>query len=321
MNDSAFHGFRFCALTWLALTLTACTNVPNADYASALKKSLGDDVKDYQVLSYPTNAFGVGTVFNPQQLGQPVSNGDQLCGTWKCLGAPGEVMPPDPVAALNVIVRGTNYAELGEGGSVKLDTNSASDYAVKVALPKIYQLLNLGGSVDYGSVTRVELEFGKATKRYLSKPDFIAYLNDAGSSTPTKRSLQNAFAQGALVVVVADVLIDSMKATVTTSKDVASQLDAKLGALASPVLSDAQAGFRVTKKDSATYVIESLQPVVALRLLRAQPAAGLLGTEITWNDWAMVTGPTDPPPVNSADRTTSVDTNRVARIAPEPRRQ
>jgi hypothetical protein len=97
-----------------------------------------------------------------------------------------------------------------------------------------------------------------------------------------------------LVVVVADVLIDSIKATVTASKELAPQVDAKLGGLPSKVFSDAEASFKVTKKDDTTYVIESLGPVVALRLLKTQPGAGLLGAETTWNDWAVVTGPTGP---------------------------
>lgn len=58
--------------------------------------------------------------------------------------------------------------------------------------------------------------------------------------------------------------------------------------------SDAEASFKVTKTDDATYVIESLGPVVALRLLKAQPGAGLLGAENNWNDWIPVTGPTGP---------------------------
>lgn len=282
------------AIAGVAAILAACPNTHNADYISALKKGLGDDVKHYQALSYPTNSFGVATVFSAPKPGEPVSNDDFLCATWKCLGAPGDVIPIDPVAALNVMVRGTNYAEVGYGGPVKLDTNSASDYAFKVALPKIQEILKLGAGADYASTTKVELEFGKATKRYLSKPDFIAYLNNASNTTPTKAKLQEAFAQGALVVVVADVLLDSMKATITTSKEVASQLDGKLGGLPSKEFSDAETSFRVTKRDSATYVIESLGPVVALRLLKAQPGAGLLGAEMTWNDWAVVTGPTGP---------------------------
>lgn len=295
MNKCAPVIFRFVAIAGAALMLAACQN-PSGDYTTAIKKGLGDDVKDYQALSYPTNSFGVATVFSASQPGEPVSNKDFLCATWKCLNAPGGVIPTDPAAALNVSVRDTNYAEVGDGGPVKLDTNSASDYAVKVALPTIQQILKLGGGADYASTTKVELEFGKATKRYLSKADFIAYLNSVSDTSPTKIQLQSAFAQGALVVVVADVLIDSLKATITTSKEVASQLDGELGGLPSKMFSDSDLSltFRVTKKDSATYVIESLGPVVALRLLKAQPGAGLLGAELSWNDWAAVTGPTGP---------------------------
>lgn len=296
MSKSVLITFRFAAVAAASLMLTACwwDSAPSGDYAAALKKAVGKDVKDYQALSYPTNSFGVATSFIAGAPGKPVSDGDFLCATWKCLGAPGGAIPSNPAEALNVTVHGTNYAEVGGGGPVKLDTNSDNDYAIKVALPKIQQVLNLEIGLDYRSATKVALEFGKATKRYLSKPDFIAYINSTSHTSPTKTQLQKAFAQGALVVVVADVVIDSIKATVTASKELAPQVDAKLGGMPSKVFSDAEASFKVTKKDDATYIIESLSPVVALRLLKAQPGAGLLGAEKTWNDWTVVTGPTGP---------------------------
>lgn len=286
--------FRFAAVASATLMLTACPTKPTADYTAALKQAIGDEVKGYQALSYPTNSFGIATTFTAAEPGKPVSDGDFLCATWKCLGAPGGTLPTNPDQALNVTVRGTNYAEIGKGGPVKLDTDSANDYAFKVALPKIQQILNLGVGLNDKSATKVELEFGAATKRYLSKPDFIAYVNSLDNASPTKAQLQKAFAQGALVVVVADVVIDSIKATVTASNELAPELNLKLGGVASKVFSDAEASFKVTKKDSATYVIESVGPVVALRLLKAQPGAGLLGDEKTWSDWAVVTGPTGP---------------------------
>lgn len=283
---------RLTAIAGAALMLAGCTGSPSADYAAALKKAIGEDVKNYQALSYPTSSFGVATSFTSAGAGKPISDEDFLCATWKCLGAPAGTIPASPSEALNVMVRGINYAEIGGGGPVKLDINSANAYAFKVALPKIQQVLNLGIGMDYKSATKVELEFGKATKRYLSKPDFIAYINSTTDTNATKPQLQKAFAQGALVVVVADVLIDSIKATVTASKELAPQIDAKLGGLASKVFSDAEASFKVSKKDDANYVIESLGPVVALRLLKAQPGAGLLGAEANWSDWATVAGPT-----------------------------
>lgn len=209
---------------------------------------------------------------------------------WRARGG----SPSDPDEALNIRVRSTNYAEVGVGGPVKLNLNDSNDYAFKVALPKIQRVLNLEIGLDKKSATKVDLEFGKATKRYLSKPDFIAYINNKSGTNPTKMQLQKAFGQGALVVVVADVIIDSIKATVTVSKELAPQVDAKLGGLPSKVFSDTEASFKLTKKDNETYVIESVSPVVALRLLKAQPGAGLLGSETTWNDWTVVSGPTDP---------------------------
>lgn len=283
-----------CTLIMAASFILAACPSPSGDYVTALKKAIGEDVRDFQVLSYPTNSFGVATAFVASTPGTSVSDKDFLCATWKCLGAQGGIAPNSAVESLNITVRGINYAEIGSGGAVKLDADSANDYAFKVALPRIQQVLNLGIGLDYKTANKVELEFGKATKRYLSKPDFIAYINNEGGVSPTKMQLQKALAQGALVVVVADVVLDSIKATVKASNELAPQIDAKLEGLSSKIFSDTQSSFKVTKTDSATYVIESLGPVVALRLLKAQPGGGLLGADNNWNDWAVVSGPTTP---------------------------
>lgn len=63
------------------------------------------------------------------------------------------------------------------------------------------------------------------------------------------------------MLVVGDVVVTTMKATVTTSKEIGDSVDAKLGGLATKVFSDAEASFKVTKKQDSTYVIESTGPV------------------------------------------------------------
>jgi hypothetical protein len=264
-------------------------------FAAAVKDAIGLDVKDYQALSYPTNSFGVVTTYKSPGQGKAVADGDFLCATWKCLGVEAAAAPTNADDVLAVRLEGVEYAAKGQGGTIKLTAEHANEYALKVVLPKVQQVLNLGVGLDSKSVVKVELELGPATKRLLSKPDFLAYLEGSKRQTPTKIGLQKAFAQGALVLVVGDVVINSIKATVTTSKEVAPSVDAKLGGLTSKVFSDAEASFKVTKKLDATYEVESTGPVVALRLLREQPGAGQLGASDEWQDWPVVKGPTESP--------------------------
>ena len=295
MSKSLYLVVVCSAALLVAAVLGGCDDKGGAvGYAAAVKQAIGPDVKDYQALSYPTNSFGVATVYAPSTTGKTVRDEDFLCETWKCLGVDVGATPSDADAVLRLRVRSVEYAAVGGGGPVKLDTNSSNDYAFKVALPKIAQVLNLGVGLDSKSATKVDLELGPATKRLLNKPDFVAYINGTEGAGPTKTALQQAFAQGALVVVVGDVVVKSVKATITASKELAPQVDAKLGGLVSKVFSDAEASFKVTKKSDSTYEVESVGPVIALRLLRAQPGAGLLGAQTNWDDWSVVEGPTAP---------------------------
>lgn len=284
-----------CLSTAGVAMMGGCNDSSSKTFAAAVKDAIGPDVKDYQALSYPTDSFGVLTAYNGNGGSKPVSDGDFICATWKCLGIEASKAPTSTDDVLTARVDGVEYATKGQGGTIKMSTDNSSDYALKVVLPKVEQVLNLGVGLNAKSVVKVQLELGPATKRLMNKPDFVAYLNSATTRpSATKTAVQKAFTQGALVLVVGDVVVNSMKATVTTSKELGNSVDAKLGGLASKVFSDAEASFKVTKKQDSTYVIESTRPVVALRLLRAQPGAGVLGAPSGWEDWPVVAGPTEP---------------------------
>lgn len=287
---------KMCAMAFFitSIAISGCNDKGGAEgYSVALKNAIGPDVKDYQALSYPTNSFGIATTYLSPASGK-VRDEDFLCATFKCLGVDAADKSEDLDAANKLRVRAIEYAAIGRGGPLKLNSSAENDYALKVTLPKILQILNLGAGFDSKSVTKVDLELGPSIKRYLNKPDFVAYLNSSDAVSPTKVALQKAFGQGALVVVVGDVLIESVKATITASNEFSPNLEAKLGGLPSKVFSDAEASFKLTKKGNSTYVVESVGPVIALRLLRAQPGAGMLGAQSNWDDWSIVEGPISP---------------------------
>ncbi|MDO8777611.1 MAG: hypothetical protein Q7K57_54630 [Burkholderiaceae bacterium] len=274
------------------LILTAFPGCPPKSgnlLAKKIQEVLGEDVKEYQGLSYPTNSFGVATSYNSPESGKPVSDADFVCATWKCLGIDSSSSEPkDQKAQLVVSVGGVEYAQIGSGGSITLSSDEASQYAFTAMLPKIEGVLNLGGGLDAKSVTKVELQMGRATKRFLGKPDFIAYLNGVSSPGPTKQALQTAFSQGGLSVVVADVVLDSIVATITTSSELGSKIDAKLGGVASAVFSDAETSFKVTKANASTYKVETTGPVVAMRLIKKQPGQGALAEDKDWKEWVTI---------------------------------
>lgn len=295
MNSSLRIAALVVSVVATASVVTSCKEKGGAEgFAASVKKAIGPEVRDYQALGYPTGNFGVGTAYMAPASGTEVSDKDFLCATWRCLAADGNNPPADAGDQLKVRVRGTSYADVGTGSTISLTSDESNEYAFKFALPKIKQVLNLGFGLDSKSVTKVELKFGAASKRLLAKPDFVAYLNDAAITSPAKAALTKAFAQGALVLVVGDVVFESLSATITTSSELKPEIEAKLGGLPSVVFSDAEASFKLTKTADSTYKVESTGPVVALRLLKAQPGAGLLGDDANWDSWSAATGPVNP---------------------------
>ncbi|BCL90905.1 hypothetical protein ACNRBV_22765 [Ralstonia pseudosolanacearum] len=266
--------------------LTGCQH-PSEILAKQIKATLGPDVAEYQSLTYPTNDFGVATSYTstPDKTTK-VSDTNFLCSTWACLDIASVARPQNQGQLMHLTVGSVEYAQIGSGAPITLSEEDSTNYAFNILLPKIEGMLNLGVGVDSKNVTKVELTLGKATKRLLSKPNFEAFIV-ANSSTPTHKELQARYAEGGLTVVVGDIVIDSIQATVTTSNELAPKIDAKLATIPSGIVSDASTSFQITKSGTSTYSIKTTEPVIALRLLRAQPGASALSVG-GWESWPTV---------------------------------
>lgn len=80
------------AAAGLSGVLVGC-NDGNQTLREKLVSALGPDINDYQVLSYPTNNFGVATTYEPTSS-DIANDKDFLCSTWKCLGLESSVQVP-----------------------------------------------------------------------------------------------------------------------------------------------------------------------------------------------------------------------------------
>ncbi|WP_156513561.1 hypothetical protein [Bordetella ansorpii] len=277
----------------LPAMLAGCSS-PSEILAKRIQESLGDDFQQYQVLSYPTNNFGVATSYRfDGSASYKVTDADFICATWKCVGVEmSSAQPKDFDGLMRVRANRVEYAEIGVGGEINLKSDESSNYGLEVLLPKISGVLNLGIALDSKNVTSVDMKLGPAIKRMLSKPAFDAYLRKS-SNSPTHQRLQSLYSQGALAVVVGDVVIQSIEARVTTLSEVAAKIDAQLGGLPSKVFSDASTSFQVQKSGTATYTVKTVEPVIALRLLKKQPGAQEL-SDGQWSAWLTGGGASDP---------------------------
>lgn len=288
MNKARSPLLTLIVLSPLLLSISGCGS-SSGILAKRIKEAIGDDVKEYQALTYPTNDFGVGTSYKSNETkSTKISDTNFVCSTWPCVGVEqSSARPKGQDELLRVKVGGVEYAQIGTGGEIKMTSEESTKYGVGVLLPKIEGILNLGVKLDASSVTKVEVTLGRATKRLLSKPDFGAYLRKS-TTLPIQKRLRELYSQGGLTVVVGDVIISSIEARITTSSELAPKIDAKISTFPNQIISDANASFEVRKTSATTYTVKTTEPVIALRLLKAQPGAEELSGTGGWEKWMSV---------------------------------
>jgi hypothetical protein len=253
-----------------------------------VKKSLGDSFKDYQSISYPTNNFGLVTSYAPQGGDTKPKDQDFLCDTWECLGL-ADSIPADEKKQLDV----NGFAAVGgEGATITLEDTDKSEIGFKALLPKIAGILNIGGGFDNKKTVISDLQLGRFYPRLLRRERFAQYI----AGLPAGNLLKEGYLQGRLIIVVGDVVATGMKIQIKADTNTGANIDAKLGpgtgGVVTKVFADASFGFKLSKESTGEYNFEVTSPVVALRLAKRQPGAGVLGQSTDWSDWSPVSLPT-----------------------------
>ena len=275
-------------LSMLTITTVLVVNVFAVSYNDVmnkrLKQSLGNNFKDYESISFPTNNFGLITAYTPKGDSSKPKDQDFLCDTWECLGLTNS-KPTDAEKLKNI----NDFAAVGSSdATITLTDTEKSDLGFKALLPKIASILNIGGGFDKKKTVVTNLEAGPFFIRKLRRERMVSFIN----GLPANSAMKRAYDQGKLLLVVADVVSTGMEVTVKVDSTTAANIDAKLGTPAgggvvSKVFSDAQFGFNLTKGQQGEYHFKVTEPVVVLRLAKRQPSAGVLGDpqDDEWKDW------------------------------------
>jgi hypothetical protein len=260
-------------------TMFACKGKYTNILSGKIAEALGPDYDRYQPFSYPTNNFGLATAY-ASTSDRPKPE-DFICDTWECLGK-GSNVPASSQELLEV----AGFAGVGSNGAkIDLTTKETQDLAIDALLPKVFQVLQLGGSYDKKKITNVTLSLGRAYPRLLRKTRMIPFI----AGLPTTEPLRQAFDQGRLVLVVGDVVIDAVKATIDVDQTIGQALKAKLDpGLPSKVFSGVDLGVKVTDELNGKFTFEVTQPVIVKRLTKRQPSAGVLAGTDDWNEWPSV---------------------------------
>jgi hypothetical protein len=260
----------------LALLLTAICcrqQLPAAtrDYGkimqAGIRRSLGNDFREYEWMSYPTNNFGLATMYVLENENDKPSDKNQWCATYTCLGLEGKRAPATPSARLTA----GGYADVGTGGPIVFSDKESSVLASDVFLPEILNVVGLGTHLAATRNARVSIRMGNVSRRILKKQAILAYLE----TLPEKSAVRKALNESRLAMVVADAVIDSLEVDIDTDSGQSGDLSAAL----TPLLNRSMGGpatmqIQVKRDKSGQYRMLISQPVIIARLTLRRPLAG-----------------------------------------------
>jgi hypothetical protein len=166
-------GMVFAAATIISFVETAVA----ADYSHTMqtevKKTLGNDFRDYSWLSYPTTNFGIATMYVLPTKTTKASDKNQWCASFTCLGMDDDQVPSEPEKRLKL----NGFADIGSGGPITLTDTQKHDLAIGAVLPKIGQILGLNASTDWNTGTTISLSLGNVNKRFLIREKLYNYIH------------------------------------------------------------------------------------------------------------------------------------------------
>jgi hypothetical protein len=259
--------FKLFALTFLILSIAGCDDDYNKIMLTKLKASFGSSFDGYQMMSYPTNNFGVTTLYR-------TSDNFQQCDMWYCIGVTDKKIPSD----LDNWLRLNGMVGVGEGGPISLNETESRGYVISAMLPKIQSVLQVGGSLNDKTTTKTELQLGRAFKRDIRPTAWIKYMGDI-KPTDELGPIKKLYNDGNLTVIVSDVVIESIKTKITVDENTAKSIDASLNlpaGLSKVLTGDAKLELKATKERDGVYTFETTKPVIVMTLAKSQPAGQTL---------------------------------------------
>ena len=271
--------FRYSALlsaNVVSILFTAALSAPPLpaappDYPkimqSAFKRSLGADFRKYEWLSYPTNNFGIATMYVLENEKAKPGDRNQWCATFTCLGMEGNRLPKDPNDRLTV----NGYADVGTGGPIMMSNDENRVLAADVFLPGMMNILGLSDHLASSRSTRVSLRIGNASRRILKKQAILTYLDKLPATSPVHKALND----NRLAMVVADAVVDSLELDIDTRGTQSADLNSKLLHLIDHVMGVPGTMMVQVKRDkSGQFRLVVNQPVIVARLIVRRPLAG-----------------------------------------------
>jgi hypothetical protein len=251
-------------------------NTLATSYGDILGKSLIENLidekerGDWRPVAYPTDNFGVGTLYDG------TGAGTLLCDTARCLG-----LPDNKTETLNA----KGFIAFGEGAAVNLSDEQKKSLTISAVLPKVFAILGLSGKYDSKKVVVTEAQLGSAVIRRAVKGEIGKQITDHPPTAATTTANQ----QHRIRAVVADLVVQSMLAKVKLDQSTAAEVKATLEANVGKVLGkDASFEFQLGGGQNGTYELKVTRPLIAAVAVKKQPRTGLLSSaeDSGWSSWS-----------------------------------
>ncbi len=258
--------------------LSSCCSY-NAIMKNALKKSMGKDFKGYYAFSYPTNNFGLITSYENE-----LAQSNQYCAMAACLDG---IEINNETEWLHL----GDLADVGDGAAIDLSEKKKTKIAVDAVLPKLWNAVQIDGSVSNDREVKTTLQIGPAHVRFINKKKFEEYIENL----PQTNKYKQKYNAGNLVLIVSDVVVESLSVRIEVDNTLATKLDAAIASGSiSKNLGDVDLKATLEKTTSGVYELKIDKPVIVLRLAKKQnPIKGtgvaLLGNQSdNFDNWVPV---------------------------------
>jgi hypothetical protein len=245
----------------------------------AIKKSLGNDLKGYDVLDYPMDNCGLLTTY--RKNAKPKNFEFDMFD----YGIDKSKLTDTGALSLN------GYASVQQGGgTITIDQDMQNKLGVDFILPKIFSVLGLTSKYDKTKIVNLKLTLGPVAFRLLKKANVEPFIK----AKPQDSRMYQLFDSGQLVMVVADCVITKMDVEITLKDTSTLGIDAHFGwkgsTVASKILDSATVGVNVSKQVGGTYKFSLIRPVIFARIASKQPHGGSLedADKKYFEDWLNV---------------------------------
>ncbi|MFA8301348.1 MAG: hypothetical protein ACEPOV_14365 [Hyphomicrobiales bacterium] len=271
----------------LAIFLTSCCSY-NSTMKNALKKTFGDDFKDYYAFSYPTNNFGIFTSYEEE-----LSDKNQYCAMTSCLKGI-EIKTKKDWLDID------GLADIGKGSPISLSESKKTKIATEAVLPNLWKTLDIGAKVSNNRIVNTKLITGPAYIRHINKMKFEDYLDSLPNSSRYKRK----YNAGEFVIIVSDVIIEYLAVRIEVNNEFASEIDTKLNSgNLNKNIGDLGLSANLSKVSTGVYEYKIDHPVIVLRLAMkpkisndmkrlidatSKITGGNKGNDNTFGDWEVV---------------------------------